>query len=74
MLTYAENYVVLHIFMKLIFVKYNRFFFIKNKIFARTVYLCFSCSIHFIMVIFYALHFLKKLCYLSEIRSSPIRN
>jgi hypothetical protein len=59
MLTSVENYVIiLHIFMQLIIFKYVRFF-IKNKTFVLTVDPCFCCSSHFIMVLFYGLHFLK---------------
>jgi hypothetical protein len=62
MLTSAENYVtILHTFIQLTVFKYDTFFFIKNKNFVCTADLCFSCSFYFITVLFYELHFLKKL-------------
>jgi hypothetical protein len=67
-LTYVENYMnILHMLMyvQLIFFKYDRFFFIKNK----TLYVLQFLSLYYGSSSWITI--LKKLCYLSDTRNHP---
>jgi hypothetical protein len=61
MLTSVENcdyFVYIHLVNILQITEF--LFYKKNETFVLTVDLCFSCSFHFIIVLFYELNFLKN--------------